>query len=73
MHTYRNFSCRVFQSLMSRSPGVFADVLAGAVRRLDAALQGHRWEAVFVDDDSPDGTAAEVRAAAQADAPNPAG
>ena len=38
------------------------------IRRLDAALQGHRWEAVFVDDDSPDGTAAAVRAAAQADA-----
>lgn len=27
-----------FQSLMSRSPGVFADVLAGAVRRLAAAI-----------------------------------
>ena len=37
------------------------------IRRLDVALRGLRWEAVFVDDDSPDGTAAEVRAAAQAD------
>ena len=32
---------------------------------LDAALQGIRWEAVFVDDDSPDGTAKEVRALAK--------
>jgi dolichol-phosphate mannosyltransferase len=37
------------------------------IRRLDAALQDHRWEVVFVDDDSPDGTAAEVRALAQTD------
>ncbi len=37
------------------------------VRRLDATLQGRHWEVVFVDDDSPDGTAAEVRALAQAD------
>ncbi len=29
--------------------------------RLDAALAGIAWEAVFVDDDSPDGTAAAVR------------
>ena len=29
--------------------------------RLDAALAGRRWEAIFVDDDSPDGTAAAVR------------
>src|SRR6201986_1589943 len=36
------------------------------IRRLDVALQGHNWEVVFVDDDSPDGTAAEVRAAGQA-------
>lgn len=28
--------------------------------RLDAALQGIDWEAIFVDDDSPDGTAGEV-------------
>ena len=41
--------------------------VAELVRRLDAALHGHRWEAVFVDDDSPDGTADEVRALAQSD------
>jgi len=38
------------------------------VRRLAATLKDHRWEAVFVDDDSPDGTADEVRALARADA-----
>jgi dolichol-phosphate mannosyltransferase len=36
--------------------------------RLDAALPGIRWEVVFVDDDSPDGTAAEVRALGAEDA-----
>lgn len=34
---------------------------------LARALEGVRWEAVFVDDDSPDGTAAAVRALARAD------
>ena len=34
---------------------------------LDAALRSVAWEAVFVDDDSPDGTAAEVRAVATED------
>jgi dolichol-phosphate mannosyltransferase len=38
------------------------------VRRLDAALPGVAWEVVFVDDDSPDGTAARVRAMAARDA-----
>ncbi len=38
------------------------------VALLDAALPGVAWEAVFVDDDSPDGTAAEVRAVAREDA-----
>ncbi len=32
---------------------------------LDKALKGAKWEAVYVDDDSPDGTADEVRALAQ--------
>ncbi len=37
------------------------------VRRLHAVLPDDRWEVVFVDDDSPDGTAMELRALAQAD------
>ena len=37
------------------------------LRRLAAALSGIRWEVVFVDDDSPDGTADLVRALAQLD------
>jgi dolichol-phosphate mannosyltransferase len=41
--------------------------VAELVRRLDVALAGIAWEAVFVDDDSPDGTAAEVRRFAAAD------
>lgn len=35
--------------------------IALMVNRLDAALQGLAWEAVFVDDNSPDGTADEAR------------
>lgn len=37
------------------------------IERLDAALAGLAWEAVFVDDDSPDGTAARLRAIAARD------
>jgi dolichol-phosphate mannosyltransferase len=37
------------------------------VARLHAALEGIRWEAIFVDDDSPDDTAAAVRAISRAD------
>jgi dolichol-phosphate mannosyltransferase len=37
------------------------------IARLDRALAGIAWEAIFVDDDSPDGTAAEARAAAAQD------
>ncbi len=32
------------------------------VAKLDAALMGIRWEAIYVDDNSPDGTADEARA-----------
>src|SRR5271169_2676752 len=35
--------------------------IAALVDRLEGALSGIRWEAVFVDDDSPDGTADLVR------------
>ena len=37
------------------------DNVAALVDRLDTALAGIRWEAVFVDDDSSDGTADLVR------------
>jgi dolichol-phosphate mannosyltransferase len=42
--------------------------VAEMVRRLDAALAGLSWEVVFVDDDSPDGTAAIAKAIAAGDA-----
>ena len=35
------------------------------VRRLESCLEGIAWEVIFVDDDSGDGTAAQVREAAQ--------
>jgi dolichol-phosphate mannosyltransferase len=38
------------------------------VQRLDRTLAGIAWEVVFVDDDSPDGTAAVARRIASADA-----
>ena len=38
--------------------------VAGVVARLDRALLGLRWQAIFVDDDSPDGTAAAIKAIA---------
>jgi dolichol-phosphate mannosyltransferase len=41
--------------------------VAPMIGRLDAALAGLAWEAIFVDDDSPDGTAGAVRAAAARD------
>ena len=41
--------------------------VAPLVARLDRALAGIAWEAIFVDDDSPDGTADTVRRAARTD------
>jgi len=43
------------------------DNVATLVARLDQALVGHRWEAIFVDDDSPDGTADVARELARLD------
>jgi dolichol-phosphate mannosyltransferase len=41
--------------------------VAPMIARLAHALHGIAWEAIFVDDDSPDGTAAEIRRAAATD------
>ena len=43
------------------------DNVAAMVERLDAALEGVGWEAIFVDDDSTDGTADELRQIGMAD------
>jgi len=37
------------------------------IESLDAALGEHRWEVIFVDDDSPDGTAQKIRDVATRD------
>jgi dolichol-phosphate mannosyltransferase len=39
-----------------------ADNIAPLARALDRALSGFDWEAILVDDDSPDGTAARIEA-----------
>jgi len=41
--------------------------VAAVLQRLDAALTGRRWHVIFVDDDSPDGTAEAVKALARID------
>jgi len=41
--------------------------VAELIRRLDRALNGLAWEAIFVDDNSPDGTADTVKAIARHD------
>jgi dolichol-phosphate mannosyltransferase len=41
--------------------------VAPMIAKLDAALHGVDWEVVYVDDNSPDGTAAEVRRIARID------
>jgi dolichol-phosphate mannosyltransferase len=43
------------------------DNIGPMVAALDAALAGMAWEVIFVDDDSPDGTAKAARALAAAD------
>src|SRR6187402_783080 len=44
------------------------DNVVTLVQRLDVALAGIAWEVIFVDDNSPDGTADSVRALARQDA-----
>ncbi len=43
------------------------DNVREVVSRLDHCLRGKAWEVIFVDDDSPDGTAAQIREIAQRD------
>src|SRR5450432_2100096 len=41
--------------------------IAPLIQRLDAVLSGLNWEAIFVDDDAPDGTADAIKAIAGQD------
>lgn len=43
------------------------DNVVPLLQRLEQALEGIKWEAIFVDDDSPDGTAERVRSIAVGD------
>lgn len=44
-----------------------AENIEPLIRAIDAKLDGFRWEIIFIDDDSPDGTIAKVRAYGKAD------
>jgi dolichol-phosphate mannosyltransferase len=44
------------------------DNVAPLIRRLDSVLNGVTWEAIYVDDDSPDGTAKVIRDIARTNA-----
>ena len=41
--------------------------VAPMIAKLDSALRGIDWEVIYVDDNSPDGTTAEVRRLARID------
>jgi len=43
------------------------DNVVEIIQRLDSCLRGYAWEAIFVDDDSPDGTADRIREMARQD------
>jgi dolichol-phosphate mannosyltransferase len=43
------------------------DNVGEIIQRLDSCLRGYAWEAIFVDDDSPDGTADRIREMARQD------
>ena len=43
------------------------DNVLEVVQRLDSCLRGYAWEVMFVDDDSPDGTADRIREMARQD------
>jgi dolichol-phosphate mannosyltransferase len=63
--------------MAAASPGFELTVVAPAfneranvapmIQRLDAALAGIRWQVIYVDDNSPDGTAEAVKAIARTD------